>query len=415
MDEIMKGYFLILLVSITNIFSQEWQSFASSDFTCNCGFTYDPMYASKTFKINPYTNDLWMGRPGKINLLTNSGDFIEYNAASMNLPPQSYTFLDFAFTTDAVYALRFFEGFYQFKNNVWTQYLDNYNSSSIVSDGDTIFISGLSENYHTFFDNSMFEFQNSTVRKTANKNGLFWGTGGTSGIYKFSDLGNYYYNPDTCSLLSNRAYDIKFSKKTDSLFVAGDLGLSIAFGNTFIDSIDVFSSINMPANPSIMEFEFDHLDNIWALFGTDLNEINGIGYYNQQNRTWEQFYDGNNSPIDFTQMLTIEVDTAGNLWVAEREFLHVLKINNPPSWLATKKLEKENSLKIYPNPSANHFKINVSNFKDDYVIEIFNVYGELEMILLNQNDIDHNLAQGVYIVKLKTKNGAEYTQKIIVK
>ncbi|MFN5415643.1 MAG: T9SS type A sorting domain-containing protein [Flavobacteriia bacterium] len=410
----MKRFFFICLLITTSTFAQEWQSIASSDFSCNCGFTYDPSYASKTLKINPYTNDLWMGKPGRVNLLTNGGEFIEYNAQNMNITPQTYTFLDFAFTSDAVYALRYFEGFYEFKNNIWTHHLDNYQSSSITQDKDTIFVTGISENYHEFYSNNLIEFQNSTVRKTANKSGLFWGTGGTSAVFEFTDTQNYFHNADTCTLLSNYAYDIKFSKKTDSLYVAGDLGLSIAYGNDFIDSIDVISSINMPANPSIMEFEFDHLDNIWALFGTALHEMNGIGYYNQQNRTWEQFYDGNNSPIDFTQKLTIEVDTSGNLWVAERDFLHVLKINNPPSWLATKQLEKDKTLKIYPNPSANHFKIDVSKIKGNYEVSILDVFGKTVATFANQNEIQHNLAQGVYFIELRSEDGLIVSQKLVV-
>lgn len=413
-----KLFFLLTFIYSFSLNAQEWQTIEETYFGCSCGITTSPDYSSKTFKINPYTNDLWMVNNTALMTISNIGVPDIFTHDSMNIPQSAYGFLDFCFTPNAVYVSKFWNGFYQFKNNIWTQILgNNYQSSSIASDGDTIIITGVSENYLKYYEqsNQLTEFNYSNVRKSANRNGEFWGSDGTAFATRIVGNVGITYNPDTCSLLSYWAFDLKFARKTDSIYVAGDLGLSIAYQNTFIDSIDVNSSINMPSQPSIMEFEFDHLNNIWALFGTDTDELIGIGYYNQTNRTWEQFYDGSNSPVDFTQKLTIEVDTSGNLWVAERRRLHVLKINNAPQWLNTIELKKDFDFSIYPNPGSGEFTVQLPSNLGDYAIAVTDLKGTELLRVNNPHIVSHDLPSGIYFLSVSATDGSSAVRKFIVK
>jgi hypothetical protein len=348
--------------------------------------------------------------------LTNEGQHIEYNNQNVPVFMTSNSFGTFVFTPSIVYAARYDKGIYKFENETWSIVKAQYSPKNLSVDGDTIWTSsGVDAEYHKISPVLIETIPGNRFDRSVHRKGNFWGsTSFDYGIFKMNLEGpSFLVNPDTCSLLNSTNYDFKFSKKTDSLYVAGSQGLSIAFGNTFIDSIDIFSSIDMP-NSGILEFEFDNKDNIWALFGEIAPNPNftiphSLAYYTQSTRTWSKFYDSNNSPIDFSNEFTIEVDTAGNLWVAQGLFLHVLKINEVPSWLNTQKLTSKLNIGIYPNPVTDILTIQNNEYKIQK-ISIYDLSGKLILeqkeISIGDNKIDLNAIQkGYYLIKIEAENG----------
>ncbi len=405
----MKTLILILCcLSFIDLSAQNWYTLDVSNYfgSCNCSFTSNPDYPTKRFKINPYTNEVWMAKGAVMSVIRTNGILDTFQSQNMNIPFDTYPFLDFAFTDEAVYVARSYRGYYEYKNNVWTNYLSSCQTNTISEDKDTLFLTSIENlNYKIINDNESQVIENAFARKLISKNGNLWGNVGSSSLSKYSGTAFQYYHPDTSILLSNKSYDFKFSPNNDSFYVAGNLGISVALGNKFIDSICPFSSSNMPSNPSIIEFEIDKNENIWALFGNKLDSLTSIGFYNSSNRTWEQYYDRLNSPIDFSQKLTIELDTLGNLWVAERKKLHILENTEVLSWLSLKESTYDFEINSYPNPFENQLIVSINSNSEIKTIQLIDLKGkeikteytfENNKILINTTDFD----KGIYFFKI---------------
>jgi hypothetical protein len=408
---------LIISVFITSsLFGQTWQTIYGSDISSIGAFTGGGAgtMASKKFKINPFDNSIWMAKGSNIQVLKNDGTLELFNNTTSPILNASGSFLEFEFTPTRTYLLDEYYGLYKYSGVSWANvYLGSW-GIHLSSDIDTVWMSH-SNNTSIISTYNGFVFQSSNLnsRRAQSRNGNLWiSSSYNSDIAKFNNNLFNLYSPDTSFLLDWSNYDFKFAKKTDTLYVSGALGFSLAYNDAFIDTITPGNSLNMPS-ASIIEFEFDNQNNIWAVFGNSSYFANAIGYYDQASETWTQVYDASNSPIDFSTRISIEVDTSGNLWVANSQNLHVLKINNPPAWLSVYEKEKLETIAIYPNPVKDILTFS-SNGIEIENSEIIDLNGNVLLTNFNSEKIDiSSLEAGMYFIRFKTAFGRVFQEKFI--
>ncbi len=108
-----------------------------------------------------------------------------------------------------------------------------------------------------------------------------------------------------------------------------------------------------------------------------------------------------------------------NLYVWILKKISTLVENNPELSLTQKtnnynEIEKNDILKVFPNPSNSIFQIDVSNIKEDYEIEVYDMEGKLILKEKNNNNINlQDQPMGVYILKMNSNQ--QITQALINK
>ncbi len=408
---------IISFFMVSNLFGQTWQTIYGSDISSIGAFTGGGAgtIASKKFKINPYDNSIWMAKGSKIQVLRNDGTIeLHDNTTDALLQPLGSP-LEFEFTSDLVYMCDQNYGLYKFNGTSWAITYLGSGGSYLSNDIDTIWMAKSNNtNFISTYNGFVYNGNVSFLSRIVSRKGVMWVSGGTvsGSIANYTNEVLTIYSADTSMLLDNSNYDFKFAKKTDTLYVSGALGFSLAYNDAFIDTITPGNSINMPSS-SVIEFEFDNQDNIWAVFGDSWFYANAIGYYDQASETWTQVYDASNSPIDFSTRISIEVDTSGNLWVANTQNLHVLKINNPPAWLDVYEKEYAQSITIYPNPVKDILTFS-SNGIDIENSEILDLKGNVLLTNFNSQKIEVSLLEaGMYFVRFKTASGRLFQKKFI--
>jgi hypothetical protein len=350
--------------------------------------------------------------------LTSDGQFTDFNASNEPILQGYYAFEDITFTpTRTVLVDRYF-GLVNYDGTNWSTIPDGVDGVQLSSDDDTIWCARINE-YFLVIHPQGSQFGNvNYLRRIESKNGNHWATDGIEqgALFHFQNGLSTMYNADTIPfMLDNQTHHLKFSKYTDTLYKSGNLGISLAVGNSFVDTITPHNSINMPADLIIKEFEIDQNHNIWAVFGEFgiLNPPKKIGFLNRSLKTWT-IYDDQNTPIVFTDGVGIELDTLGNLWVVNKQLLHVFTTGIEPAWLGTSELANDNSsIVIYPNPTKNELHIQ-NNGLNVELIEILDINGNLLMSLTSLENISvENLEAGLYFVQVKFDKGIIVQQKII--
>ncbi len=416
----MKRFILLLLVISTGIFyscAQEWKKYHRDDL----GFSYaltDPDYVTtpgRHFRINPYDNSLWMTSQYAIQTIAQNGvkQFFHFSNTPILVPP--YRFVTFEFLPDQVFILDEYNGIYLYENEVISEiYSAAGLFNGITTDGDTLYI--LRENNPMVKwtnQNSSYLFNGYDAGRIIVKNNLFWlaNTFGNVGLYLRDNLGNSLpYN--TSLRMDNGNFDFKFSPHNDTLYVAGNKGLSLLHNLTFFDSIAPDNTTNMPPGV-ILDFEFDVNDNIWALFGSDAQTPTSIAHYNQATENWDAFYDAGNANLNFDTYCSIELDNLGNLWMVNQTYIHVLELSTLPAWLSVKEPKLQASISVYPNP----VKETVSIETDAILSEMY-LTDQLGKRLRTFNPTEKQfsvaeLPSGMYFVELITEQGEKSTVKLV--
>ncbi len=379
--------FVYIMVSFIGFASngQEWQHIDASDYSISHSF-FAGSNIQRNFKINPYDNSIWMTRKWganfSINTFDSQGVYHVYDYGTVPVFASLTTFDQVGFTSTNTFVVSPTDGLFSFDGNTWQLESGLQDGCSISSDGDTIWMVRTNENYIEWF-NGTNSLGVHSMRRFQSKNGIKWSSVGqwdVIGLYDEVD-GHTYFSPDTSLLLSWNNYDFKFPHHTDTMYTSSELGISLAHNGGFIDTITPNNTTNMPG-ASIIEFEFDQNDNIWALFAPDFQlstDPTHLAYYDQPTKTWSQIYTGLNSPLNFSAYMTIELDTAGNLWVINQGDLFVLKINNWPTWLDDLAVS-ENSVKpflVYPNPTKESLSFQLDPTIAVSTIEITDLQGRV--------------------------------------
>jgi hypothetical protein len=410
-------FFLLFLIVKSTLVAQSWHTIHSSQFHPyvvwnSYGFPY------QNFKVNPYDNSIWFASQTKIFRLSSNGQFTDFNASNEPILQGYYAFEDITFTpTRTVLVDRYF-GLVNYDGTNWSTIPDGVDGVQLSSDGDTIWCARINQNYLIIDPQGSELGAFSYFRRIESKNGNQWATTGIDqgSLYHFQNGTPSMYNSDTIPfMLENQTYHLKFSNYSDTLYKSGNIGIALAVGNSFVDTITPYNTINMPLDLIIKEFEIDQNHNIWALFGEFgiLNPPLKLGYLDRALGNWT-IYDEQNTPIIFTDGPGIELDTLGNLWVVNKQLLHVFTTGIEPAWLGTSELANDNSsIVIYPNPTKNELHIQ-NNGLNVELIEILDINGNLLMSLTSLENISvENLEAGLYFVQVKFDKGIIVQQKII--
>jgi len=388
--------YLILIFPVSLGFSQTWQSISKQG-------TYETA-PFRQFTINPYTNDIWLINDTKVSVIENNGSINIFNDAELGTLWTNDN-IHFAFTpTDIYYGVNLY-GLFTFTGYSSTSVDSNISDFiDMSSNSDTIYVTrGYPDGFvkHNAGSSEVFYKYYSKINA---KHNFFYGHDGSSVIYQYDQSTNIQVNlttdPQYLYCLFN---DVKFSRKTDTLFVGSTKGISYAYDYDFLDTITPNNTLNMPS-PNVLEIEFDHLDSLWAVFG-DVNDV-PFAIAKLEGSAWTSVFDTSNSPIDFTNFLGFEIDTLGNLWVADNMALHTLLTPNSPSWLGLNDNKLEQNLNVYPNPATDQLTISSSTSIDENYI-LFDPQGRAILSgklsgTSTQLDLS-KLARGNYLLQIGEK------------
>lgn len=407
----------LLLVFQTQ--AQTWQTIENSDL----GFPspwWSSFNGSKSFKINRLDNSIWWAKNSRMYHLDASGTFALHSGQTdSNLPqPNNVFYREFAFVQNKVYVVDSYTGnVFKYDDDLtWSTVGLTSDGQYISSEADTVWICQSPGNIVKLI-NDVQQFHPSNTGRIQSRNGTVWASsaphGNSSDYIRYYVPGTYnYYSADTANfILDNYLNDFKFMNNSDTFYLAGNHGFSIAVGDQFIDTLTAFNTTNMPY-PEIVEFEFDPNDNVWALFGTDEFTISQIGFLDRSTNTWSQIYDAGNSPVDYSQGMTLELDSEGNVYIMQGSALHILKLNNWPQWLDVAEVET-NKFSMYPNPVNReiHFRLET---QDADRIEILDLNGRVVSSHPFAETISVNEESGVYLVRLLQGNSVVGTQKLVI-
>ncbi|GAB5417058.1 MAG: hypothetical protein Crog4KO_19240 [Crocinitomicaceae bacterium] len=388
-----------------SLFGQEWKTIHIDDLG-GSGFWLGASSDSKQFKIDKSSNTLWSSWFDEIYELRPDGSLVLHNNQSDNtLPAGSAAFLEFAFTNGLVYTVDLYSGgAFQFDGVSWQITGGAGNSLFVSAESDTVWIcqspgdivqiiSGI-PTYHTV-----------SARRIQSRNGNVWtsfmANGDAQSSLRYFEPGTLISYPANSHdyLLDNFQNDFKFMNNSDTFYVSGNKGFSIAIGSSFVDTLTPYNTTNMPY-PEVVEFEFDHNDNIWALFGTDLDNVTHIGFLDRSTNAWTEVFDSNDSPIDYSDYMSLEIDSDGNVYVMQRDQLHVFGDNGGPQWLSVLVQTKQNGVYLYPNPSSG--TINLSQFAqfNPSLLQIIDTQGKVLDSRPFNEIVDYNLAPGLYYLRV---------------
>lgn len=410
--KLIAACFTLLLTSVS--FAQTWQTINRTDFGFPTGGWLTHTFGSNHgFNISPYDNSIWLSQTDRLTRIDENGNLTEFDINNHPILNDG-EYIDFAFANNTVYALDKWSGIYSFDGTDWTLNHTYVYGSSLNVDGDTIWIGeagGIVNSAQIISGNLSFLDHN--YQNIQSKNGVYWINNGTSGISRYySGVTGQLYSPDTCMLLGWDVSTFKFSPNTDSLYVAGDLGVSIAHDDMFIDTITTHNTFNMPSG-HIKEMEFDTDDNIWALFAESTNSSICLAFLDRSTMSWT-IYDTSNSPISFPQIVYLELDTFGNVWVAQNNKLHCLKLGSTTQWLGQNEMEKI-PFSIFPNPTTGNFTISLTENSYATQIHISDIEGRLITSKPYVEKTSLDLPKGVYFITLLEGDIILGTEKLIVR
>ena len=400
----LKLVVVFIILFSTGLKAQTWQSISKLG-------TYETA-PYRQFSIDPYRNNIWFIHDTKVSVIENSGNIHVFTSAELG-PLWTVDNIQFAFTPSNIYYNINIFGFHTFTNYQSTLIDSSFcDYLNITTDLDTIYVTMANQTGFRKFYNSTTEIYGKNYTEIDAKGSFIYGNNGSSVVYKYEPSSN------TSTILNSDPHylwtifhDTKFSRKSDTLYVAGKKGISYAYNYDFLDTITPNNTINMPS-PNVLEIEFDDKDSLWAVFG-DVNDT-PFALAKLEGNTWTNRYDNSNSPIDFSNFYGLEIDTLGNLWVADLNYLHTLLTPNSPAWLGLNENGKTNQFNLFPNPATTSFSItgfSVTSFGEKATLKDLSGKIVLEFILNEPNQkVDvSQLRKGIYILQI-----GESTEKIII-
>jgi hypothetical protein len=311
--------------------------------------------------------------------------------------------LRFVFTQDSIFYMKETMGLFNFNNFSSSLIHSESNINEVTSNNDTVYI---------LRSGSVLEYTNGQVIDTyysasniLAKNSYLYSNNGVLGHNVAYSNVMLWSDPQYLMASLNT---MRFQRYTDSIYVGTSKGLMFAYNYDILDTITPNNTTNMPS-ANVLEIEFDHLDSLWAVFG-DVNDV-PIAIAKLEGSTWNNIYNASNSPINFSNFLGLEIDTLGNLWVADYQSLHTLLTPNSPTWLNVNSLDLEHKISIYPNPGST--SISIQNLKEFDIVKVFDLQGRVVLETNEKENIDVSTIQrGNYIVQVFIK-GQSYNLNFI--
>lgn len=391
---------LICMMILFKLNAQEWKTINKTD-----TYEYPPWLQ---FSINPYTNDIWLLSTYEASVIESDGSIELFQGMDLG-GIEWYTRL--AFTQQHTYISKAYGyGLHTFDeyNPQLVYTYDDY-SGKVTTNGDTVFIiRALISGFHCLVKHTesgtIIRYDRAAPNLVVKNNYM----------YCSYSSGNIYYYPDNSSsslisiqtdphYLGGPFNDWKFTRLTDTLYVGGKEGISLAYAYDFFDTLTPNNTTGM-LSPNVLEIEFDHEDKLWAIFGDSSDEPIGIAKLEGTN--WIDYTA--NCPVDFSNFLGMEIDTLGNVWLADNQALHTLLGPNSPAWLSL--VENNLALQVYPNPVSDLIHIDAENFA---FASLHDMNGrEIQRTSEAQLNIAA-LQSGVYLLHVHTNDGRVAKRKIV--
>jgi hypothetical protein len=406
--------FKLLIIFLTafslNGVAQSWTSIPKGNY-----FSATPF---SQFTISPYSNALWAVGYNNVATITQDGVFTNYTSSDLG-PISINQKQQFIFTSNDIFYIRDSYGLYTFNNGVSVSTYPNFTDyKGISSNLDTMYIVLNTPNFTKKYINGMVTDIFQTAPLVLAKDTFYYFSDGQSYV-------GYNVNGNTSNsvllsfndhdFLQGLFYDVKYTRRTDSLYVGGKKGISMAYNYDFIDTITPNNTTNMPSS-HVLEMEWDLNDSLWAIFG-DANE-NAIALAKLEGSTWTNIYNSNNCPIDFSTFIGMQIDTLGTIFLADANAIHALTNPNSPAWLKNLELPKVLELMLSPNPVSDVLTIQHKNLLNCKV-QIVDLQGQLLLEEIPNSSIMtievQDWKEGLYIVRVITEEGEVVNSKIEVK
>ncbi len=404
--------------------AQNWTTIEDDDLGIPSTLFWGPSSGHKGFKINPYNDGIWWVRRYNIYNIDQSGNFYThsnfYNQSDLNLPATSNVFYqEVDFVNEDVFVIDDYTDYvYKYDDNTaWEQSFGPTEAITLSQDNDSLWVCQVGEDMIKIV-NDIPTYYPDAQRRIQSRNGHAWSTSGLlstiQGFIRYYEPGTFQlYSADTSDfILDNYINDFKFMNNADTFYLAGNQGFSIAVGNQFIDTLSRYNTVNMPSG-RILEFEFDNNDNVWALFGPHKDTVSTLAFLDRNTGEWEQIYTGGNSPVEFMDRVSLELDSQGNVYVITPTALHILELNTLPSWLNVMSQEQIH-FEIFPNPSNGEFTIQIDEGIEVTGIEIVDFKGRVITKLPFNAQIDVELESGVYLVNLYNESSYVARERLII-
>lgn len=408
--------FTFILISLFSL-SQEWHSFED--------ISGKPFQTVRHIKNDPNTNStLLYGIQNRIILVKDDGTGKYYSPITTHSPnaqiPHGGWMTGAIIDEEIIYYTNDSYGLYQI--NTDTDLINEINSivgfRQLLKDEDSIWVSATDIDDGLKFVNqsadSPFEL-NESEGLIKFKNNIYAHTTElwSSGIsFKRPNNTIDAYREINSDILSDYIYDFTVSSgSSEYLWVATKEGLSQFNGTNFIN----YTPDTHPEMPykTVERIAYDNKNGkVWMILADTNGDAKTLTSYNG---SWET-YDSSNSPINFSFVQDITVDTLGQVWVAESAKVHVLSATELQGWLGVEKQEKQKSLdvSVYPNPTSQqvHFRVN-SN--ESFAVEMYDISGKLVASRKGLfQTFNISLPDGVYHYKLTTEKGQFTSGKVIV-
>jgi len=388
---------LIFIICVFVLFetNAQWKSISK-----NGNYEIEPY---RQFSINPYNNQIWFIKNTAVSVIDQNGEIQIFNESDLGDLWEGSN-IRFAFTPNHIYFAKDVFGLFSFDNFLKEEkytFLDY--SGKLSSNQEDVYLVKAVPNSSSliYWNGSEILNTNKVASNLAVKNNFLYVDVGSNSTVAYYPEGqsNYQLLNSDLQYLGGIYNELKFSRHSDTLYVAGKKGISFAFNYDFLDTITPNNTTNMPSS-NVLEIEFDHEDKLWAVFG-DASDV-PIGLAKLEGSTWVNRYDATNSPIDFNNYLGMENDTLGNVWVVDNQHLHTLLSENSPAWLSTVELKPTTTFSIHPNPTNDFIQLSTENPTGEY--QLLDAQGRIvktEKIHTTNQLIDlTRLQSGIYFVAI---------------
>lgn len=412
-------FFTFLAFCPLGLLAQTWHSIPETD-------TYGRA-AYGQFIIDPYTNNIWLNGEDHVAVIENDGTIRKFTQQSGEINGLwTLNDLQFTFNPGHVYYVHPDYGLFLFDNYTaqlefnLTSYPDAFRNVS--SNEDTVYIGlqppgiDLSYGYKMYTPMNTI-FSDHFAEKILAKDTVKYALQSNSFIYYFTGPNNgdltYIVGPgsnDDPEYLGGTFHEVKFSRNTDTLHICTDNGISICHNYDIFDSITPNNTLDMPS-ANVLEIEFDVADMLWAVFGDSQDKPFAIAKLD--GNSWVSRFDNSNSPIDFSTFYGLEIDTLGNLWVNDEDYLHTLMTPNSPQWLDVEEVNNT-EFKVYPNPSSGEISIQLEKGVGASAIEMLDLNGRLINSIPFSNSVTLECEAGVYLIRLKDGNEVIATERLVI-
>jgi hypothetical protein len=371
----------------------------------------------KKFKINTFQNQLWFIHDEKVSMIEENGEkhfFSEVELGDLWMGDD----LDFAFTSQNIYFSKAIYGLYKLTNESNELLIDSSEIRMLSSNLDTVYVIMPTQPGFIKYVNGLSIIHYKFLSNICAKNEYLYADIGLVARIIGPFLNDWEYLDSDPQYLSAPINTMIFSRFSDTIYIATPKGISFAYNYDFLDTITPNNTVNMPS-ANVLEMEFDHLDRLWAVFGDENDQAFSLAML--ENDTWINYYDENNSPIQFKHPFFgdntfrgLEIDTLGNVWVCDDNNLHTLLSPTTPSWVGLHE-NKKPTFEIYPNPTENKVSIYFNSTNSSREIKLTDIKGNvLYQFSCFEQKLELSLEKynsGIYFVEVKNDNGISY-QKI---